>query len=319
MVAALARRSRPRCPPASSPFRLRQRLRPGLREAARGLQPGHRRRCRRPCRAFPAARPASVAAPARGEQRLPADLSPPHRTARPRSLEEAAAAAEEITTVVHRSAEETRRRPATWLPAPSDRRRCSPADVVGEAVEAMASIESSARRIAPDPRRDRRGSPSRPGPPGPGTPGSRPPAAGDAAAASRWSPSEGGQASTRSADAAKEIKALIMASTGQVETGADLVRHTGEALRSRSSPRSRRLNGTGRRHRRACAGTGARQCSSINTTVADIDRTTQQNAASVQRSQRRPCLRPEAGHRGPADSASVVEGREATTPVARAA
>ena len=84
----------------------------------------------------------------------------------------------------------------------------------------------------------------------------------------------------RSAEAAREIKGLIGASTGHVETGVDLVGRTGEAL-SRISEHVARINGVvsdiAKSAQEQAAGIGE-----INTAVDQMDKVTQQNAAMVE-------------------------------------
>ncbi len=84
----------------------------------------------------------------------------------------------------------------------------------------------------------------------------------------------------RSAEAAKEIKALISASAAEVGTGVDLVGRTGAAL-------ERILGHVAALHGAVDRITGAAQeqagsLQEVNTAVGDIDRVTQQNAALVQ-------------------------------------
>jgi methyl-accepting chemotaxis protein len=86
----------------------------------------------------------------------------------------------------------------------------------------------------------------------------------------------------RSADAAKEIKALIAASTQQVQQGVDLVAQTGEAL-EKIVIQVGEINGivaeiaASAQEQR----TGLEQ---VNTAVGEMDQMTQQNAAMVEES-----------------------------------
>lgn len=86
----------------------------------------------------------------------------------------------------------------------------------------------------------------------------------------------------RSATAAKEIKALIHASTMEVDTGVQLVRETGMALKEIAA-RIADIN----QHMSAIA-TASREQSiglaEVNTAVTLLDQTTQQNAAMVEQS-----------------------------------
>jgi methyl-accepting chemotaxis protein len=192
------------------------------------------------------------------------------------SLEEAAAAIEEITTVVRKSAEGANEARDVASRAHAEAARSG--DVVREAVEAMAGIEHSARQITQiigviDEIAFQTNLLAL----NAGVEAAR---AGDAGRGFAVVASEVRALAQRSADAAKEIKALIMASTGQVETGVDLVRRTGEALEQIVAEVSR-LNGLVA----GIAGAAQEQAlgmQQVNTTVADMDRTTQQNAAMVE-------------------------------------
>ncbi|WP_105383515.1 HAMP domain-containing methyl-accepting chemotaxis protein [Neorhizobium alkalisoli] len=84
----------------------------------------------------------------------------------------------------------------------------------------------------------------------------------------------------RSAQAAKEIKALIQTSTGEVASGVDLVSKTGESLKNIV-----RLIVVMNQHVEAIAVSAREQSlglSEINTAVNSLDQTTQQNAAMVE-------------------------------------
>ncbi|SIR44928.1 methyl-accepting chemotaxis protein [Rhizobium sp. RU35A] len=86
----------------------------------------------------------------------------------------------------------------------------------------------------------------------------------------------------RSATAAKEIKALIQNSTGEVSSGVDLVRKTGETLRTIGS-----LIVEMNAHMDAIALSAKEQftgLSEVNEAVTSMDQTTQQNAAMVEES-----------------------------------
>jgi methyl-accepting chemotaxis protein len=84
----------------------------------------------------------------------------------------------------------------------------------------------------------------------------------------------------RSADAAKEIKTLISASGGQVETGVKLVHETGEAL-GRIAAHVERLNGLVLEIAGA-AQAQAQGLNEVNEAVGHMDQVTQQNAAMVE-------------------------------------
>lgn len=84
----------------------------------------------------------------------------------------------------------------------------------------------------------------------------------------------------RSADAAKEIKGLISTSTAEVSRGVERVRHTGEALNQIIA----KVSEIDLLIREIAAGTRehADGLAQVNTTVTQLDRTTQQNAALVE-------------------------------------
>ena len=86
----------------------------------------------------------------------------------------------------------------------------------------------------------------------------------------------------RSAEAAKEIKSLIAASSGHVKDGVGLVRETGEAL-SAIVERVSEINGL-MAEITASAQEQATALSQVNTAVNQMDQTTQQNAAMVEQS-----------------------------------
>jgi len=192
------------------------------------------------------------------------------------SLEEAAAAIEEITTVVRKSAEGAKE--ARDVASRAHTQATQSGEVVREAVQAMAGIEHSARQITQiigviDEIAFQTNLLAL----NAGVEAAR---AGEAGRGFAVVAVEVRALAQRSADAAKEIKSLIMASTGQVETGVDLVRRTGEALEQIVAQVSR-LNGLVA----DIAGASQEQAlgmQQVNTTVNDMDRTTQQNAAMVE-------------------------------------
>jgi methyl-accepting chemotaxis protein len=86
----------------------------------------------------------------------------------------------------------------------------------------------------------------------------------------------------RSADAAKEIKALISASTQQVDVGVKLVSETGQAL-GRIVTQVSQLNGLVT-ELAASAKEQATGLGEVNSAVNQMDQVTQQNAAMVEQS-----------------------------------
>ena len=86
----------------------------------------------------------------------------------------------------------------------------------------------------------------------------------------------------RSAEAAKEIKGLILESTGNVEDGVKLVRDAGNALNSISEFITQ-INGQ-MNQIASSANEQATGLSEINQAINEMDRTTQQNAAMVEES-----------------------------------
>ena len=86
----------------------------------------------------------------------------------------------------------------------------------------------------------------------------------------------------RSAEAAKEIKSLISASTNQVKNGVSLVGQTGEALTAIVG-RVSEINGL-MSEISASAVEQATALGEVNTAVNQMDQTTQQNAAMVEQS-----------------------------------
>ena len=87
----------------------------------------------------------------------------------------------------------------------------------------------------------------------------------------------------RSAEAAKEIKGLISASTAQVDHGVKLVAETGKSL-ERILAQVTEINARRRRHRRRRARSRPPGSSEVNTAINQMDQVTQQNAAMVEES-----------------------------------
>jgi len=86
----------------------------------------------------------------------------------------------------------------------------------------------------------------------------------------------------RSAEAAKEIKALISASTDQVDSGVRLVGQTGEAL-GRIAAKVTEISGLVSEIA-ASAREQSTTLTEVNTAVTEMDHVTQQNAAMVEQS-----------------------------------
>jgi methyl-accepting chemotaxis protein len=194
------------------------------------------------------------------------------------SLEEAAAALDEITAGVRRTAEGAVEAGAVVRQAADDAARS--ALVVEEAMAAMAGIRGAAREI--------------------GTivgvideiafqtnllalnAGVEAARAGDAGKGFAVVASEVRALAQRSADAAREIKQLISASTAQVDGGVQLVSRTGEAL-GRISGQVAAINDLAA----AIAASAQEQAGGlqqVNAAVTELDRATQQNAAMIEES-----------------------------------
>ncbi len=192
------------------------------------------------------------------------------------SLEETAAALEEITTTVRRTAAGAKQASEVVTGAKAEAERSGA--VVGQAVTAMGEIEKSSQQIGQiigvideiafqtnllalnagvDAAR-----------------------AGDAGKGFAVVASEVRALAQRSAEAAKEIKALISASTQQVETGVNLVGQTGQALRGIVS-KVAEIDGLVSE-----ISVSAQEQSvglhEVNIAISQMDQVTQQNAAMVE-------------------------------------
>ena len=194
------------------------------------------------------------------------------------SLEETAAAMEEITATVKTTAENARH--ASGQAAKAREEASQSGEVVRDAIKAMGDIESSARQITQiigviDEIAFQTNLLAL----NAGVEAAR---AGDAGRGFAVVASEVRALAQRSADAAKEIKSLISASTKQVDLGVDLVGRTGEALE--------RIIGqvAGLNDLVTDIATAAQEQSSgiqeVNIAITDMDRVTQQNAALVEES-----------------------------------
>jgi methyl-accepting chemotaxis protein len=192
------------------------------------------------------------------------------------SLEETAAALDEITATVRKTAENATEARNTVATAKTDAERSG--HVVREAVEAMGGIETSSKQI--------------------GNiigvideiafqtnllalnAGVEAARAGDAGRGFAVVATEVRALAQRSADAAKEIKTLISASSQQVDTGVRLVGETGKAL-SRIVEQVAQLNGLVA-DIAASAQEQATGLNQVNSAVNEMDQVTQQNAAMVE-------------------------------------
>ncbi|WGM39905.1 methyl-accepting chemotaxis protein [Caulobacter sp. NIBR1757] len=194
------------------------------------------------------------------------------------TLEETAAALDEITATVKRTAEGAKQADQVVRTARADAEQSGV--IVASAVSAMSQIESSAREISQiigviDEIAFQTNLLAL----NAGVEAAR---AGDAGRGFAVVASEVRSLAQRSADAAKEIKTLIGASTRQVGEGVTLVGQTGEALQrivgSVAQITSLVTEITASSQEQASA------LSEVNTAVNQMDQVTQQNAAMVEQS-----------------------------------
>jgi methyl-accepting chemotaxis protein len=192
------------------------------------------------------------------------------------TLEQTAAAVEEVTTTVNKTAESSDHARATVMSAKAEAERSGV--VVRETVEAMGEIEQSARQInqiigvideiafqtnllALNA----------------GVEAAR---AGDAGRGFAVVAQEVRALAQRSAEAAKEIKGLIAASTQQVSAGVERVGRTGQALQSIAAKVAEMTDLVA--EIAASSKEQANGLSEVNTAVNSMDQVTQQNAAMVE-------------------------------------
>jgi methyl-accepting chemotaxis protein len=192
------------------------------------------------------------------------------------SLEETAASLDEITATVKKTAESAKHTRDVVVAAKSDAEKSG--EIVGQAITAMSGIENSSRQIGQiigviDEIAFQTNLLAL----NAGVEAAR---AGDAGRGFAVVASEVRALAQRSAEAAKEIKGLISASTAQVDQGVELVAQTGKAL-ERIVAQVAEINAavseiTTTAQEQA---TGLQQ---INSAVAQMDQVTQQNAAMVE-------------------------------------
>jgi len=194
------------------------------------------------------------------------------------SLEETAAALDEVTATVNKTAQGARQA-ASVVTATRDEAETTGA-VVRDAVEAMTAIEQSAQKISQiigviDEIAFQTNLLAL----NAGVEAAR---AGEAGRGFAVVASEVRALAQRSADAAKEIKLLISQSSQQVDSGVDLVGRSGQALGrivTRVSEISALVTEIA-----ASAQEQATALAQVNTTINEMDRVTQQNAAMVEES-----------------------------------
>jgi methyl-accepting chemotaxis protein len=194
------------------------------------------------------------------------------------SLEQTAAALDEITATVRRTAEGANQAQSVVTVAKGDAERSG--QVVRDAVAAMGKIEQSAKEISQiigviDEIAFQTNLLAL----NAGVEAAR---AGDAGRGFAVVASEVRALAQRSAEAAKEIKALISTSAREVDAGVDLVGQTGKALQ-RIVGQITEINGVVTEIS-ASAGEQSTGLHQVNSAVNQMDQVTQQNAAMVEQS-----------------------------------
>jgi methyl-accepting chemotaxis protein len=192
------------------------------------------------------------------------------------SLEETAAAVKEITDTVNKTARGATHARETVSVAKADAEKSG--EVVRKAIEAMNGIENSSKQISQiigviDEIAFQTNLLAL----NAGVEAAR---AGDAGRGFAVVASEVRALAQRSAEAAKEIKGLISASTGQVAQGVQLVGETGQAL-TRIVSQVGEINNIVS-NIAASANEQAHGLEQVNTAVNEMDQVTQQNAAMVE-------------------------------------
>ncbi len=194
------------------------------------------------------------------------------------SLEETAAALDEITTTVRKTSEGAKHARAVVAAAKSGAENSG--EIMRKAVKAMTAIETSAREISQiigviDEIAFQTNLLAL----NAGVEAAR---AGEAGRGFAVVASEVRALAQRSAEAAKEIKALIQASGRQVAAGVDLVGRVGQVL-GRIADQVGDIN-TVVRDIAASAKEQAAGLAEVNTAINQMDQVTQQNAAMVEQS-----------------------------------
>jgi methyl-accepting chemotaxis protein len=229
------------------------------------------------------------------------------------SLEETAAALDEITATVRKTAEGANHARDVVSTAKSDAERSG--GVVSGAVQAMAEIAGSSKQISQiigviDEIAFQTNLLAL----NAGVEAAR---AGEAGKGFAVVASEVRALAQRSADAAKEIKGLIQASSSQVESGVDLVGQAGKAL-ARIAAQIADINAVVVEIA-ASAKEQATALAEVNTAVNAMDQVTQQNAAMVEETNAASrSLAQEAGELGRLVAQfNVASGTEAAAPAKR--